>query len=286
MKTTTLIGETVPRIGYGTMRLPGEHVWGPPKDHAEAIKVLKRVVELGVRVIDTAWYYGPDVANELVAEALFPYEKDLIFVTKLGGARDDKSNWIPAIKPDELRAGMERDLELLKIDSVPIVHLRWIEHNAPEDYEIALDTMLAMKSEGLFQHLGLSNVTEEQLDLALSKTPIATISNPYSFADRHDDAMIDRCEKEGISYLPFFPLAVGKMDDQAVLQKWAAELSATPTQIALAWLLKRSPIILPIPGTSSVAHLEENVAAGSIELPEEAFAEINTLHQKLMPKFI
>ena len=275
LQTTELIGQTVPRIGYGTMRLPGEHVWGPPKDHGEAIKVLKRVVELGVKVIDTAWYYGPDVANELVAEALYPYSDDLIFVTKLGGARDNKANWIPANKPEELRAGMERDLQLLKLNSVPIVHLRWMENHTPEEFEEALDTMVAMKNEGKFQHLGLSSVTEEQLDIALQKTPIATISNPYSFSDRHDEAMVDRCTKEGIAYLPFFPLAVGKMDEQPMLQKWSKELNITPTQLALAWLLKRSPMILPIPGTSSVAHLEENVAAGSIKLPDEAFAEIS-----------
>jgi len=275
MKTIDLIGQTVSRIGYGTMRLPGEHVWGPAKDHDAAIAVLKRSVELGITIIDTAWYYGPDVANKLVAEALYPYPSDLIIITKLGGARDDRANWIPAITPEELRAGMKRDLETLKLESVPIVHLRWMDQHSEEEFDAAVDTMIAMKNEGLFHHLGLSNVTETQLDKVLQKTPVVTVSNPYSIADRHDDAMVDRCAKEGIAYLPFFPLAVGKMDDNAVLQKWAAAFSATPSQVALAWLLKRSSVMLPIPGTSSLAHLEENFAANSIELSDEAFAEIN-----------
>jgi pyridoxine 4-dehydrogenase len=276
-QTINLIGKTVPRMGYGTMRLPGEGVWGPPKDHDTAIQVLRHAYELGVRVIDTAWFYGPDVSNELLAEALYPYPEDLLLVTKLGGARDEAKNWISNHKPEELRAGMERDLRLLKLESVPIVHLRWIEDHANDTFESALDTMLEMQREGKFQHLGLSTVTEAQLDLTLQKTAVATISNPYSITNRNDEAMVDRCAKEGIAYLPYFPVAVGKMDDQPLLKKWADELHATPTQISLAWLLKRSPTILPIPGTSSLEHLEENMAAASLELPDEAFEEMSAI---------
>jgi pyridoxine 4-dehydrogenase len=274
MKTINLIDQEVPRIGYGTMRLPGKGVMGPPDNHDEAIKVLKRTIELGIKVIDTAWYYGPYVANELLAEALYPYPDDLIIITKLGGKRDEAGNWLSAIKPDELRQGMENDLRLLKLDSVPIVHLRWIDETSPEMFEEALDTMIAMQQEGKLQHIGLSNVTDAQLTLALSKAKIATISNSYNIDDRQDDLMIDRCAKEGIAYLPFFPLSVGKSASQPVIQKWANELGFSPIQIALAWLLKRSDSILPIPGTSSVAHLEENYAAASIELPDEAYSEI------------
>jgi pyridoxine 4-dehydrogenase len=275
MKTIELIGQTIPRMGYGTMRLPGPSVYGPPKDRDEAIKVLQKTQELGIKAIDTAWYYGPDVANELLAEALHPYPEDLIIITKLGGKRDGQANWLPSNSPDELRSGMERDLELLKIDIIPIVHLRWMDNSSSEAFESAVETMLQMKAESKFKHLGLSNVTQEQLDYVLKKTNVATISNQYSFQDRHDDAMIDRCGDEGIAYLPFFPLAVGKADEHEGLRKWAEKLNVSPTQVALAWLLRRSPVILPIPGTGSVNHLQENFAALDVELPDEAFRDLS-----------
>lgn len=274
-RTIDVIGETVPRIGYGTMRLPGKNVMGPPKDHSTAIRVLQHSYDLGVRLIDTAWYYGPNVANELLAEALHPYSDDLIIVTKLGGKRDHAGNWLPANTPEELRKGMEHDLELLKIDSVPIVHLRWMSGTLDDTFRDAFETMLHMKQEGLLKHIGLSNVTEEQLDYAMERTDIATVSNQFSFSDHHDDPMVDRCAKEGIAYLPFFPLDVGKVAEHAVLQRWAEALNITPTQVALAWLLHRSPTILPIPGTSSLEHLEENIAALDIELPEDALTELS-----------
>jgi pyridoxine 4-dehydrogenase len=274
MQTMQLIGKTVPRIGYGTMRLPGPNVMGPPKDHDEAIRVLRQAIELGVKVIDTAWYYGPDVSNELLAEALYPYD-DLIIVTKLGGKRDETGNWLPFSAPAELREGMENDLRLLKIDSIPIVHLRWMTTNLDDSFKAGIETMIALKQEGKLQHIGLSSATTEQLDYALTQTEIATVSNPYSLDDHHDDAMVDRCAQQNIAYLPFFPLAVGKANDNLLLQKWAQTLGVSASQVALAWLLKRSPTILPIPGTSNIAHLEENVAAGNIELSDEAFAEIS-----------
>jgi pyridoxine 4-dehydrogenase len=274
MKTMSLAGQIVPRIGYGTMRLPGPNVMGPPKDHGLAIKVLKRTIEMGVKVIDTAWYYGPDISNELLAEALYPYPDDLIIITKLGGARDNEGGWIPFIKPDELKIGMDRDLKLLKLQSIPIVHLRWMENQPPEAFEVALDAMLEMKKAGKFKHLGLSSVSMDQLDLALAKTEIVTVSNQYSIDDRHDDPMLKRCEQQGIAYLPYFPLAVGKSDEQTILQKWASQLSVSTSQVALAWLLRHSPVMLPIPGTSSLEHLEENFSAGSLDLTDEAYEDI------------
>jgi pyridoxine 4-dehydrogenase len=275
MHTMTLIGKQVSRIGYGTMRLPGDGVMGPPKDHGAAISVLRRAVELGVKVIDTAWYYGPDVANELLAEALRPYADDLIIVTKLGGKRDDAGGWLPANAPDELRAGMERDLRLLKLECVPIVHLRLMSPELDDTFMKAVETMLTMQREGKLQHLGLSTVTMPQLDYVLERSPVATVSNAYSLQDRHDQLIVERCAREGIAYLPYFPLAVGKAGDSTVLQEWAEKLGVTPSQVALAWLLQSSPTMLPIPGTSSVAHLEENVAAGELVLPAEAVAAIS-----------
>jgi aryl-alcohol dehydrogenase-like predicted oxidoreductase len=277
MKTMTLIGHTVPRIGFGTMRLPGENVMGPPKDFDRAINVLRRVYELGIKVIDTAWYYGPDVADELVAEALHPYPEDMIIITKLGGKRDKDGNWLPANTPEELRRGMERDLRLLKLDAMPIVHLRWMGKEFDDAFRDAFETMLHMKQEGLIKHIGLSNVTEEHLDYALARTSIATVSNAYSLTDRHDDPIVDRTAKEKIAYLPYFPLAVGKVAKNAVLQRWSEELQTSPAQLALSWLLERSPNILPIPGTSSIEHLEENFAALELDLPKEAFDELSTV---------
>ena len=273
-KSIDLIGQIVPRIGYGTMRLPGPNVMGPPKDPKLAVRVLQRAYDLGVRVIDTAWYYGPDVSNELLAKALHPYSDDLIIVTKLGGKRDTQGNWLSSNTPEELRTGMEHDLKLLKIDSVPIVHLRWMGEELDDKFRDAFETMLHMKKEGLLKHIGLSSVTEAQLDYALERSEIVTVSNLFSLNDHHDDAMVDRCAKEGIAYLPFFPLAVGKVANQTVLQRWAAELGITPSQVALAWLLHRSSTILPIPGTSSIEHLEENFASLDIALPADALQEI------------
>src|SRR5581483_3561247 len=249
-KTIDLISKTVPRIGYGTMRLPGKNVMGPPRDHATAIRVLQRAYDLGVRVIDTAWYYGPDIANELIREALHPYPDDLIIVTKLGGKLDERGNWLPSNTPEELRKGMEHDLRLLRVDSIPIVHLRWMGGGLEDNFRDAFETMLHMKQEGLLQHIGLSNVDETHLDYALERTKVATVSNLFSLDDRHDDLMVDRCAREGIAYLPFFPLAVGRVRENTVLMRWASELNITPTQVALAWLFHRSPTILAIPGTS------------------------------------
>jgi aryl-alcohol dehydrogenase-like predicted oxidoreductase len=203
---TTHLGDlTVPRFGYGTMRLTGPHIFGPPADRNEAVRVLRRAVESGVRVIDTAWYYGPDVANEILAEALSPYDDDLVLVTKLGGARTSDGGWYSFIAPDQLREGVEHDLRQLRVESIPVTHLRWMD-NPDVSFEEALDGILALVAEGKIQRVGLSNVTEAHLDTALAKTRIASVSNAYSVLNRDDDALVERCEREGIAYLPFFPL--------------------------------------------------------------------------------
>jgi pyridoxine 4-dehydrogenase len=275
-----LAGHRVPRLGYGTMRLTGPHIFGPPADRDEAVRVLRRAVELGVRVIDTAWYYGPYVANEILADALHPYPDDLVIVTKLGGARRDDASWYAALSATELREGCEHDLRLLKLDSIPVVHLRWID-NADVSFDEALGTLLELQREGKVQHIGLSNVEQSHLATALRTTPVATVSNSYSVVDRsHEDLVVD-CEREQIPFLPFFPLGASPTQSGAgvsgldVVVDIATRLGASPTQVAIAWLLARSPIMLPIPGTSQVAHLEENLAAAELQLTDDDLAALN-----------
>jgi pyridoxine 4-dehydrogenase len=265
---TVRIGDlTVPRMGYGAMRLPGPGIWGPPADRDEALRVVRRAVELGVRVIDTAWYYGLDTANEIIAEALRPYPDDLVLVTKLGGGRGDDGSWQAAVTPAELRAGNERDRRVLGVEAVPVTHLRWME-TSDTNFAEALETMMAMRTEGKIQRIGLSSVTLEQLDLALEVTDIVTVSNHFGQSHQVDAQTLVRCETDGMAYLPFFPLGAGGgiTGSDEVLASVAAKYDATAAQIAIAWLLAKSPAILPIPGTSSVDHLEENIAAASIEL--------------------
>jgi pyridoxine 4-dehydrogenase len=275
-----LAGRSVPRLGYGTMRLTGPHIFGPPADRDEALRVLRRAVELGVRVIDTAWYYGPYVADELVAEALHPYPADLVIVTKLGGARRDDASWFAALSAAELRAGCEHDLRLLKLDAVPIVHLRWID-NPDATFDDALGTMIALRDEGKIEHIGLSNIEASQLASARARTPVATVSNAYSVLDRSHDELVEMCATENIAFLPFFPLGASPVragagvDGLAAVTAIAERLGASPTQVALAWLLARSPSIVPIPGTSSVAHLEENLASGDLQLSAQDLANLD-----------
>lgn len=270
----SLAGRNVSRLGYGTMRLPGPHIWGPPADRDEAIHVLRRAIDLGVRVLDTAWYYGLDIANELVAAALRPYPDDLVIVTKLGGARHEDGSWYSDVTAAGLRAGCERDLRVLGLDAIPVTHLRWSGRDEAVPFEEALGTLLDLQREGKIEQIGLSNVTLEQLDSALALTPIATVSNPYSLWARDDEPVLDRCARAGIAYLPFFPLAAGALERQQVVASIAREFNATPAQVALVWLLARSPVMLPIPGTGSVAHVEENVAAASLRLPAEALRRL------------
>jgi pyridoxine 4-dehydrogenase len=287
--TIRLGDHTVRRLGYGAMRLPGPEVWGEPKDAAVAKAVLQRAVALGVNLIDTAWYYGPFVANRLIAEALHPYPDDLVIATKLGGARRDDKSWYPFIRPEQLREGAHHDLRTLKRDRLDVVHLRYMKTDVP--FAESLDALIAMKSEGLLRHIALSNVGVKELELALAKTEIVAVQNLFNIgggggpiarmthAEVHEpEAVLDLCTARGIAYLPFFPLAMGKIDAvHARLVAVADRHGATPAQIGLAWLLARSPVILPIPGTSSLAHLEENWAARTIALSAD---DLKTLQRQ------
>jgi aryl-alcohol dehydrogenase-like predicted oxidoreductase len=261
------------------MRLTGPGIFGPPADRDEAIRVLCRAYELGVRVIDTSWYYGPYVANELVAEALHPYPEDLVLVSKLGGARGEDASWHAALTPQQLRDGNEHDLRTLKLDCVPVTHLRWIPTDETT-FDEALGTMLELQAEGKVGHIGLSNIELDQYDAAAKQITVATVSNAYSVLDRTYDDLVDRCEADGVPFLPFFPLgaspirggeSVGEIDRVNAV---AGRLGASATQVALAWLLARSPILCPIPGTSRAAHLEENLAAADLVLTAEDHAEL------------
>jgi aryl-alcohol dehydrogenase-like predicted oxidoreductase len=274
----------VPRLGFGAMRLPGPGVWGPPTDRDEAIRTVQRAVELGVRVIDSAWYYGLDVANEVIAAAIRPYPDDLVLVTKLGGARTDDGTWVSGLTPEALRAGCERDLRVLGIDAVPVVHLRWMEHdaqrqprgaiNAAISFNEALEVMLDLQAQGKIQRIGLSNVSAEQVSAALARTPIVSVSNHFGPAEQSDAATLELCAANGMAYLPFFPLGAGRAVTATgnALGAVAAKHDATPAQVAIAWLLARSPAMLPIPGTSKVAHLEDNVAAAALRLDPDDLA--------------
>jgi len=273
---------SVQRLGFGAMRLPGKDVWGEPDDPVAAHAVLRRAVELGINLIDTAWYYGPHVANRLIAEALHPYPSDLVIATKLGGRRLPDKSWAPYLKPDELRAGAEEDLRGLKLEQLPVVHLRWMDQ--PDvTFGEALDAMIALAQEGKIRHLALSNVNALQLEHALTRTPIVAVQNlfnlgggggPIPVADR-PEAVLAACEAHGIAFLPFFPLAIGTLTAASgALAAAAQRYNCTPAQLAIAWLLARSPVMLPIPGTSKVAHLDENMGAVRVVLDPTAIAEL------------
>jgi pyridoxine 4-dehydrogenase len=274
-------------MGYGAMRLPGKEVWGESEDPARARQVLRRAVELGINFIDTAWYYGPLVANRLIAEALHPYPRDLVIATKLGGKRLADKRWAAALRPEELRQGAEEDLRTLRRERLDIVHLRNMPAAGVPLLE-SLDVLLAMQAEGKIRHIGLSNVNARDIEHALTRTPIVTVQNMFNVsggggpfaklahAEVDDpEGVLDLCTRHGIAYLPFFPLAVGNVAQaKPVLAAIAAKHGASPAQIALAWLLARSPIMLPIPGTGSVEHLEENWDARRIALSADELAAI------------
>jgi pyridoxine 4-dehydrogenase len=277
----------VQRMGYGAMRLPGKDVWGEPDDPARARSVLRRAVELGINFIDTAWFYGPLVANRLIAEALHPYPRDLVIATKLGGKRLPDKSWASALRPDELRKGAEDDLRTLRLERLDVVHLRFMP-TAGVPFLESLDALRALQAEGKIRHLALSNVGGREIEQALARTPIVAVQNmfnvsggggaiaKYTHSEVDDpEGVLDLCTKKKIAYLPFFPLAVGGVaKEKPALAAIADAHRATPAQIALAWLLARSPIILPIPGTSSVAHLEENWNARRIALSPAEVAAI------------
>jgi pyridoxine 4-dehydrogenase len=271
---------TVQRIGYGAMQLAGPGVWGPPKDSVSAVAVLREAVAAGVDHIDTSDYYGPYVTNQIIRKALHPYPAGLVIVTKLGARRPSDRSWQPAISPQDLIVGVHDNLRNLGLDALDIVNYRVIgSGQGPEERSIAEQVMVLaeLRRKGLIRHIGLSNVTAAQVTEAQSITEIVCVQNNYNLAYRHDDALIDDLAREGIAYVPFFPLGGFSPLQSTTLTSVAGRLEATPMQVALAWLLHRSPNILLIPGTSSVAHLRENLAAGQVTLSSQTLAELDEI---------
>ena len=259
---------SVHRLGFGAMRLTGEGIWGPPKDREGALAVLRRAAELDVNFIDTADSYGPHVSEELIAEALFPYPAGLVIATKGGWNRPGPNQWTHDATPSHLRKAVEGSLKRLRLDRIDVYQL-----HIPDpvvSFESSVETLAQLRDEGKIRLVGLSNVTQEHIERARRIVPIVSVQNRYSFADREWDYVVDYCERNEIAFIPWFPLGAGKVAGE-VLNRIAQAHNASPTQIALAWLLRRSPIMLPIPGTSSIEHLEQNVAAASLRLPDEDF---------------
>ncbi len=269
-------GLTVTRVGYGAMQLAGPEVFGPPKDHDEAIAVLRETVAMGITHIDTSDFYGPFVTNRLIKEALHPYPDGLHLVTKIGSVRDEKGNWIPSRTPASLRQQVESNLENLGLDQLDVVNVRVGGFDKPTRGSIAepFEAAAAMQQEGLIAHLGISTVNAAQIAEAQSIAPVVTVQNFYNIANRQDDELIDSLAEQGISYAPYFPLGGFSPLQSDTLGTVAARLGATPMAVALAWLLQRSPNILLIPGTSSVAHLRENVAGAALTLDEESLLDL------------
>jgi pyridoxine 4-dehydrogenase len=275
--TFTLAGElTVTRMGYGAMQLAGPHVFGPPADRDGALAVLREVVALGITHIDTSDYYGPYVTNELIREALHPYPEDLHIVTKVGAFRDAEGGWPTAREPDQLRRAVHDNLERLGLDAIDVVNLRMGGLQDPEPGSIAepFGALAELREQGLIRHLGLSTVSAEQVAEAQSIAPVACVQNFYNVAHRADDALIDDLAAQGIAYVPYFPLGGFTPLQSDTLAAVAARREASPLAVALAWLLQRSPNILLIPGTSSVAHLHENVAGAGLELTGQDLTEL------------
>jgi pyridoxine 4-dehydrogenase len=276
--TFTLGSRPVKRLGYGAMQLAGPGVFGPPRDRAAAVAVLREAIELGVDHIDTSDFYGPHVTNQIIREALHPYVDDLTLVTKLGARRDANGGWLPAFSKDELTAAVHDNLRHLGLDVVDVVNLRamFSAHGPAEgSIEAPLTVLAELQRQGLIRHIGLSNVTSAQLAEARRMVPIVCVQNHYNIAQRQDDGMIDSLREEGIAFVPFFPLGGFTPLQSSTLNEVAARLGATPMQVALAWLLQRSPNILVIPGTSSIAHLPENLAAAALQQPPDAVAALN-----------
>ena len=266
---------TVNRIGYGAMRITGQGIWGPPADKAAALATLRRTVELGVNLIDTADSYGPGTSEELIAQALYPYPADLVIATKGGWERPGPGQWTHNASPKHLTEALEGSLKRLHLDRVDIYQL-----HAPDNavsFEASVEALAKLRGQGKIRHVALSNVTREHIERARRIVPIVSVQNRYSFADRESDFIVDYCEQNGIAFLPWAPLGQAKEAHEAI-KKVANELRATPLQVALAWLLKRSNVILPIPGTSSIKHLEENIAAGTLELPQIAYDQLATVN--------
>jgi pyridoxine 4-dehydrogenase len=272
--TLTLGGDlTVNRMGYGAMRITGKGVWGLPADKAAALATLRRAVELGVNFIDTADSYGPYVSEELIAEALSPYPDGLVIATKAGWERSGPAQWLHNASPDHLRASVEGSLKRLRLERIDVFQLHIPDPAV--SYDATMETLAALRQQGKIRHVGLSNVTQEHIERGRKIVPIVSVQNRYGFADREWDYVVEYCEQNGIAFLPWAPLGQNRKALD-VLEKVAKDIGSTTLQVALAWLLKRSKIILPIPGTSSAAHVEENIAATSLRLPDAAFKELSS----------
>ncbi|WP_394844804.1 aldo/keto reductase family oxidoreductase [Pendulispora brunnea] len=265
---------SVNRMGYGAMQLAGPHVFGPPRDYDGAVAVLEEARAAGVDHIDTSDFYGPHVTNQIIKRALHPYPKNLVIVTKVGARRGDDASWLPAQSPDELRSAVRDNLRNLGVEALDIVNLRPFVDNSIKERVLAL---IDLKKQGLIKHIGLSNVTPKQFAEARALTDIVCVQNEYNLAHRGDDAFIDQLAKEGVAYVPFFPLGGFTPLQSSTLSEVATSLEATPMQVALAWLFQRAPNILLIPGTSSVAHLRENLKAAELKLPLAAVEKLNTI---------
>lgn len=275
--TFTLGDRSVKRLGYGAMQLAGPGVFGPPRDHGAALAVLRAAVELGVNHIDTSDYYGPHVTNRLIREALAPYPGDLVIVTKLGARRGEDGSWLPAFSREELIRAVHDNLRNLGLDVLEVANFRsmhGLHHPAEGSIEAPLTTLAELQQQGLIRHIGLSHVTRAQIAEGRRICRIACVQNQYNLAHRSDDALIDELARDGTAYVPFFPLGGFSPLQSSILSDVAQSLGATPMQVALAWLLHRSPNILLIPGTSSVTHLQENLAAAKLRLPGDALAAL------------
>ncbi|MDF6045594.1 oxidoreductase [Streptomyces sp. JH14] len=270
---------TISRMGYGAMQLAGPGVFGPPKDRPRAHAVLREAIDLGITHIDTSDFYGPFVVNELIREALHPYPADLRIVTKVGARRSGDGGWISALEPDDLKAQVHENLQHLGLDVLDVVHLRLGSLDGSSDESIAeqFGALAELRQQGLIRHLGLSGVSDAQLTEAQSIAPVVTVQNLYNIANRQDDALVDRCAAENIAFASFFPLGGFNPLQSQTLTAVADRLLASPQQVALAWLLQRSATTVLIPGTSSIAHLRENVAAADLHLPADAVAELDSI---------
>ena len=272
---TFRIGGDLPvhRLGFGAMRITGDGIFGPPKDRKESIAVLKRTIELGVNLIDTAESYGPHVSEELIAEALHPYPKDLVIATKGGLDRPGPNKWVPNAHPERLREELDGSLRRLRLDRIDLWQLHRIDSNVPEDEQFG--AIAGFVREGKIRHVGLSEVNVEQIERARKFFPVVSVQNKYNIVDREWEDVLDYCERENIGFIPWFPLQTGKVASNRKLESVAKKHNATPSQVALAWLLKRAKVMLPIPGTSKVKHLEENMAAAGLKLSDDDFRSLS-----------
>ncbi len=267
---------TVYRLGFGSMRLTGKGIWGPPPDTQAALAVLRRAVEQGINFIDTADSYGPEVSEQLIAQTLFPYPKGLVIATKGGYVRPGPDKWVPDGRPEHLSAALEGSLKRLRLDRVDLYQFHTPDPQVP--FERSVETLARLRDEGKIRHLGLSNVDADQLERARRIVPIVSVQNRYNLLDRSSEDLVDICERDGLAFIPWFPLAAGQLAGQiTALDRIARAHNAAPIQISLAWLLQRSPVMLPIPGTSSVAHLNMLIAAAEIRLSQQEFEELSDL---------